>query len=211
MNIKIYRSHTESLIKQNSFQQLLQQLPASLQLRAQRYQSELSSYNYVIGRLLLKQGLESFGLDNDLEKIEFQKNGKPILSGIHFNISHSDHHVICGFTKEGQIGIDLEKINPINFDDFRTIFSEKEWLSIESANDPMRTFYWFWTRKESIIKALGLTLSHLNQIELNVTIDHFIVDKKKWFLRNIDLEAGFMCAICAENEIGELKVLDVEF
>ena len=211
MNIKIYRSHTESLIKQNSLQQLLQSLPAQIRLRALRYQSDLSSYNYVIGRLLLIQGLESFDLNNNLEKIEFQKNGKPILPGVHFNISHSDHQVICGFSKEGQIGVDLEKINPINFDDFSAIFSEKEWLTIHGADDPMRTFYWFWTRKESIIKALGLTLSYLNQIELDVTLNHFIVDKKKWFLRDIDLETGFMCAICCEKEIGEVKVFNVEF
>ena len=199
------------MIKQNSFQQLLQRLPDSLQLRALRYQSELSSYNYVIGRLLLKQGLESFGLDNDLEKIEFQKNGKPVLSGMHFNISHSNHQVICAFSKDGQIGVDLEKIKIIDFEDFSAIFSEKEWITIKAAVDPMRTFYWFWTRKESIIKALGLTLSYLNQIELNVSKDHFFVDRKKWFLHDIELQEGYMSAICSEKEIGEVKVFDVEF
>lgn len=211
MDITIYRTQTESLIKQKSLQQLLQQLPASLQLKALRYQSELSTYNYVIGRLLLKRGLDFFGLNNDLEKIEFQKNGKPVLSGIHFNISHSDHQVICGFSKEGLLGVDLEKINPIDFEDFTSIFSVQEWAAIKGADDPIRTFYWFWTRKESIIKALGRKLSYLHQIELDVSFDHFVVDEKRWFLRDVFVEAGFLGAVCCEEEIGKVGVVEIRF
>jgi phosphopantetheinyl transferase len=79
MDITIYHSQTESLIKQKSLPQLLERLPTSLQLKALRYRSDSSRYNYIIGRLLLKRGLDFFGLDSDLEKIEFQKNGKPVL------------------------------------------------------------------------------------------------------------------------------------
>jgi phosphopantetheinyl transferase len=42
-------------------------------------------------------------------KLSFQQNGKPVFyPEIHFNISHSDHQVICGFLKE-LLGVDLEK------------------------------------------------------------------------------------------------------
>jgi len=211
MDITIYRTQTESLINQKLLQQLLQRLPTSLQLKALRYQSELSTYNFVIGRLLLKRGLDFFGLDNDLEKIEFQKNGKPVLSGIHFNISHSDHQVICGFSKEGLFGVDLEKINPIDFEDFTSMFSVQEWAAIKDANDPIRAFYWFWTRKESIIKALGHKLSYLHQIELDVSSDHFVLDGKRWFLRDIFVEEFFLGAICCEEEIGEVEVVEIWF
>lgn len=211
MDITIYRTQTESLIKQKSLQQLLQQLPSSLKLKALRYRSDSSRYNYILGRLLLKRGLDFYGLDNDLEKIEFQKNGKPALPGIHFNISHSDHQIICGFSKEGPIGVDLEKINPIDFDDFVSMFSAQEWTAIRGADDPIRTFYWFWTRKESIIKALGRTLLYLHQIELDVSSDHFLVDGKRYFLRNVDIEEGFVGAVCTEEKIEALEVVDIWF
>lgn len=211
MDITIYHTQTESLIKQNSLQQLLQQLPASLQSKALRYKSEISAYNYIIGRLLLKRGLEFFGLDNDIEKIEFQKNGKPVLSGIHFNISHSDHQVICGFSKEGRLGIDIEKIIPIDFNDFTSMFSAKEWAAIKSADDPIRTFYWFWTRKESIIKALGLKLSYLHQIELDVSSDQIVVNGKQLFLRDVIIKKGFKCAVCCEAEIGKVEVVEIAY
>ena len=211
LNITIYYTKTESLIKQNLLQQLLQLLPASLQLKALRYQSELSRYNYTTGRLLLKHGLDVFGLDSDLEKIEFQKNGKPYLSEINFNISHSGHQVICGFSKEGLIGVDLEKINPVNFENFTSMFSAKEWVAIKGADDPIRTFYWFWTRKESIIKALGLKLSYLHQIELDVSSDNFKVNGKQMFLRDLIFEEGFLGTVCCEEDIGKIEIVEVWF
>lgn len=198
-------------MKQQVLPQLLQILPASLRLKALRYQSESSRYNYVIGRLLLKRGLDFFGLDTDLEKIEFQENGKPLIAGIHFNISHSDHQIICGFSKEGPLGVDLEKTNPIDFEDFTSMFSPQEWVAIKGAADPIRTFYWFWTRKESIIKALGRKLSYLHQIELDVSLDHFVVAGKPWFLKDVIAESSFLAAVCCEKEIGEAELTDVSF
>jgi 4'-phosphopantetheinyl transferase len=182
-----------------------------MQLKALRYQSEISRYNYLIGRLLLKNGLNFFGLDDDLEKIEFAENGKPVFPGIHFNISHSDHQVICGFSQEGQLGVDLEKIKPIDFEDFRAMFSAKEWSAIHSADDPLRTFYWFWTRKESIIKAMGRTLNYLHQIELDVTSDHFMVDGKRFFLQEIDIAEGFVATVCTEEEIESIELVEIWF
>lgn len=211
MDIKIYRSQTESLIQQKSFQELLQQLPASLQLKALRYKSELSAYNYVVGRLLLKYGLACFGFGSDLEKIEFQENGKPTLPGIHFNISHSDHQVICAFSKEGLLGVDLEKIRPIDFENFTSVFSVQEWAAIKSAANPIRAFYWFWTRKESVIKALGHTLNYLHQIELDVSLDYIVIDNRRWFLRDISVGDAFLGAICCEEEIEMLEIIDVSF
>lgn len=211
MDIKIYCSHTNSLIRRRPLQELLQQLPASLQGKALRYKSELSAYNYVVGRLLLKYGLDDFGLDNDLEEVEFQENGKPVLSGIHFNISHSDHRVICAFSKEGLLGVDLEKVSPIDFENFTPMFSAKEWATIKSAAHPIRVFYWFWTRKESIIKALGLKLSYLHQIELDVSRNYIIIDGKQWMLQDLALGEAFLGALCCEEEIEVLEVVDVAF
>jgi 4'-phosphopantetheinyl transferase len=211
MDISIYRSQTESLIKQKSLQELLQQLPTPLQSRALRYKSELSAYNYVVGRLLLKHGLACFGFDDDLEKIKFQENGKPVLPGIHFNISHSDHQVICAFSKEGVIGVDLEKISPIDFEDFTSMFSAQEWTAIKDSDNPIRTFYWFWTRKESIIKALGHKLSYLHQIELDVSLDYIFIDGRQWFLRDISVGEPFLGATCCEEEIEKLEVVDFQF
>jgi 4'-phosphopantetheinyl transferase len=211
LDVTIYRTRTESLIEQDSLQQLLPQLPSSLQAKANRYKSEISAHHYVIGRLLLKRGLKSYNLDYDLEKIEFKENGKPVLPGIYFNISHSGHQVICAFSKDALLGVDIEKIKAIDFADFGSIFSDKEWDAINGADDPLRSFYWFWTRKESIIKALGRNLSYLHQIELDVTSDYFVADGQRWFLRDLEVGEGYLGALCSEGEIGDIEMIEAGF
>ena len=104
---------------------------------------------------------------------------------------------------------DLGKIYPINFEDFTAIFSEKECISINGADDLMLTFYWFWTRKESIIKALGPTLIYLNRIEWHFR--SLYGRQKEMVLCDIEIEEGFMCTICGEKEIGRLEVVEINF
>jgi len=209
MDLIIYKSYTEPLINEKQFSQLLLDLPPSLQRKARRYQSEMAAYNFVVGRLLLRRGLIHFGVDSDLEKIEIQKNGKPIIGGLHFNISHSSHQVICGFSKGGRLGIDLEKIGPLELENFETMFSKQEWEIIHGAKDSLRSFYWFWTRKESIIKALGRNLDYLHQIELDVTLDHFMADGKKWFLRDLNVGEGYIGAVCTEEEFKQFEMIEI--
>jgi 4'-phosphopantetheinyl transferase len=91
------------------------------------------------------------------------------------------------------------------------MFSAKEWSAIHSADDPLRTFYWYWTRKESIIKAMGRTLNYLHQIELDVTSDHFMVNGKRFFLREIDIAEGFVATVCTEEEIESIELVEIWF
>jgi len=84
-------------------------------------------------------------------------------------------------------------------------FTEKEWTEINSASSPSDKFYWFWTRKESIIKALGVNLSHLHKIEVDAAKDHFIENDKKWFLNDLDFGEGFCGALCSEFPIQEIQ------
>jgi len=211
LKVIIYKAQTKSLVEQELFSQLLQRLPPTLHAKALRYRSKVSAYNYIVGRLLLKHGLETIGYDNDLEKISFQKNDKPSLPAVQFNISHSDHQVICGFASKGQIGVDLEKIKPIDLEDFTSTFSAKEWAAIKTSDDPLRSFYWFWTRKESIIKAMGLNLNYLHRIELDVSKDHFVIEGVSWFLRDVDLGVEFASAVCSQEQIDEIEIVEVKF
>ena len=211
MDLTIFTADTESLIQEKSLDKLMQRLPTSLHHRALRYKSELSAYNYVVGRLLLKHGLAVYNLDTNLDRIEFLANDKPVISGIDFNISHSGHQVISAFSENGSIGVDLEKVKPIDFNDFTTTFTPDEWTAIHNTTNPTYTFYWFWTRKESIIKALGLNLSYLHQIELDVSTDQIVVDKKPWFLKEINLGDDFIGMACSEYEVGNLDITSLTF
>lgn len=211
MDLSIYWTDTSSMLAQNELLQMIETVPAPIRARALRYKSDLSACNYVTGRLLIKHGLEANGHDSDLNKIRFEENGKPTIPGVHFNISHSDHQVICAFANEGRLGVDLEKIKPIDFADFESMFSAREWEVIKGDEEPLAAFYWFWTRKESIIKALGLTLSYVHQIDLDVSKDDIVINGKRWYLKHLDYWEGFVGAVCSEEEIEDVELLHVSF
>lgn len=76
--------------------------------------------------------------------------GKPISKNCYFNISHSKGYVV--FIKDiVPIGIDIEKIRPVEEDLINYISSSEEKKYITSD----LKFYEIWTNKESLTKCLG--------------------------------------------------------
>lgn len=209
--LQLYAANSASFIGKIKLIDLLKKLPKSMHEKAFRFRFDRDAYNYVLGRLLLKKGLKQFGLEQQLEKIVFNKNGKPLLENIFFNISHTAHFVICGLSQTGEIGLDIEKVKPIDLKDFDRWFTKKEWSDIYAAENPMRRFYWYWTRKESIIKALGVNLSYLHKIEIDSRRDSFIEKDKEWFLSDLNLGEEYYAAVCSEKEIGEVRMEHFNF
>ena len=75
---------------------------------------------------------------------------KPISKNCYFNISHSKGYVV--FVKDDvPIGVDIEKIRPVEDDliDYISSSEEKKYVK----ND--KSFYEIWTNKESLTKCLG--------------------------------------------------------
>lgn len=91
--------------------------------------------------------------------------GKPYVSEpgeIHFNNSHSGQWVVCAVSFS-ELGIDTEKIRPVNRDLAKRYFTETEYryISDKKAEEWDSTFMEIWTAKEAYLKCLGkgLTLS----------------------------------------------------
>lgn len=210
MRIKIYKANATLIHTKQKLSELLPFLPTSLYDRAKRYKDERAAYNFVIGRLLLKQGLADYGFSDDLEKLQFRETGKPYFDGIHFNISHSGDQVMCCFSLNREVGFDIEQIQEVSFDDFTTMFTHQEWKVIRGATNPLRKFYWYWTRKESIIKALGLTLGFLHKIELDASLDYFLLNGNKWYLKAVDLENEYVGTVCCTSEINAIEFIDLK-
>ena len=213
--LKIYYADSKLVAEKKDLTLLLQGLPKSMHDKALRYRRDRDAFNFVLGKLMLKKGLEEMGLDNDLEKIQFNKNGKPFLGNVFFNITHSENLVVCAITQDGEIGIDVEKEKEIELSNFENSFTAKEWRKIKEHPFSLKKFYWYWVRKESIIKALGVNLSFLNQIELDAENDFFLFSKnknkeknQKWFLKNLDFGNEYFFAICSESELEEVRMVE---
>lgn len=202
---KIY--HTNSLLIQEkySLRELIEKMPLAIQERALRYKFESDGYQFVIGRLLLKHGLREMGRDDDIAQITYLKNDKPHLDQVSFNISHSGNMVVCLMADQGQIGIDIEQHKRLELSDFEAFFTPKEWSNINKAPSPLQKFFCYWTRKESIIKAMGVNLSYLHQIEIDASKDHFSQNGQSWFLKDLDFGPGYYGALCADAKEEEQR------
>lgn len=105
------------------------------------------------------------------------EQGKPFLSShpdIFFNLAHSGEYVCCSVSTS-PVGVDIEKMAMIDFNDISSFFSIHEQKYIHSRHteqERLDAFYSIWTLKEAFSKTIGLGLS------LPLDAYHFILDVK---------------------------------
>ena len=177
-------------------------LPESIIKKSIRFVRWEDKQAFLIGRLLLKYGLESLRVgNNSLLKIKTNLYGKPFINEqIFFNISHSGKYVVCVFCEE-TVGIDIELIRAIDIDDFKNVLSRKEVLQIYKSNDPIKDFFRIWTVKESIVKAIGKGLS-IPFSNVDIQGDRVIVYKSnQWFVRQLVIDPKYYCSIATQKRI----------
>ena len=110
-------------------------------LYLERYKLEETKKEKAVSLILKKKYIKDYDLN---------EHGKPISEHTYFNISHS--HGVVVFTKNTlPVGIDIEKIRPVNKDliDYISNKEEKEYITSEVR------FYEIWTTKESLTKCVG--------------------------------------------------------
>lgn len=203
---RIYHTNSLYIQEKYSLAELIEKMPATIQKRARRYKFESDAYQFVIGRLLLKHGLMEMGRGNQLAQITYLENDKPHLDDISFNISHSGNLVVCVLAEQGQIGIDIEQHKQLDLSGFETFFTPKEWTHINKAASPLQKFFSYWTRKESIIKALGVNLSYLHQIEIDASKDHFTQNGREWFLQDLNFGQDYYGSLCVDTKGQEHRI-----
>lgn len=191
-------------------EKLLEHLPKSLQSKAMRYLDTESAMSYIIGRLLLKNALVINGFSASLlEDISYSEHGKPYLKGLNFSISHSNGYVILIFGTESSVGIDIEKKRNIDLKLFEYLFTGQEWKSILTANNSTERFYWYWVRKEALLKAAGCTLKALKQLEIYE--HHGIYKGKRYFFDSFDFNTEFNGVLATEiKEKFDLEMMNLE-
>jgi 4'-phosphopantetheinyl transferase len=192
-----------------SFERAASLLPIEMQKRSREYMRWQDSHAYLYGKLLLKEAICQLGYNHSLELMEKTKYGKPYFedSDFGFNISHSGEYIVCVIsTDEKQnLGIDIEEIKPIEFENFENIFSEGEKKEITNYDN----FYTFWTRKEAIIKADGRgMLIPLNTI--NVSSPSVLLDNNKYNLYEVNIDKNYIAYIASctnlENKINKVYI-----
>jgi len=124
------------------------------------FTAERRQQEYLCGRALLRLMLEHWtGRPAKSHRLSKAESGKPIcIDGPAVSITHSGGLVACAIAESGDIGIDLEAVNPRRniAKVARKFYSENEanWLETQAAD----RFFMLWVLKEAYVKAMGRSI-----------------------------------------------------
>lgn len=200
--LKVCQTRSANRLSERKEGEYLQRLPPAIRASIQRYRRWEDRQRVLLGKLLLRRALLSRNPGADyslLEHLERTEGGKPFILGqADFNLSHSGEIVMLAVVDEGTTGIDVEKIRPIEMDDFSRILPEISLLEPFDTPDRLNLFYALWTKKEAVLKAEGSgLLVPLNQVELDG--DRAFFNDRIWTLQAIDCGPEY-CAHVATSE-----------
>ncbi len=142
----------------------LRSLSAAEIARAERFVFPAVAARFVRTRAALRRRLADI-TGGRLEAIEIVEGegGKPMLRGsdLQFNVSHTDSHGLIGVCRQARLGVDLERIRPIEADLIADFFAPEEQAALARLSGPARLagLYRCWCRKEAFLKGLGVGLA----------------------------------------------------
>ncbi|WP_430412132.1 4'-phosphopantetheinyl transferase family protein [Kordia sp.] len=148
-----------------------------------------------------------FDSNNDiLNAIQYNNYKRPMLDGeLDFNISYSKNHIVSAIAKNIKVGIDVENYTPIDFNDFKKIMNADHWKIIHDSEQPIQTFFDFWTIKESISEADDRRI-YANEILENKAR----IDDNTWQLKLLHLFENASLCVAPDKE-SSIKLLEVNF
>ena len=139
-------------------ERLINSLPEWRREVALRYKHLQGRRECAVGYIELLRGLrECFGI-NSSPSFSYNEHGKPFLKeypDLFFSISHCREAVGC-FIADQPCGLDIEYIRKAKPDLVRHTMNQEETEAIFSAESPDIAFTRLWTRKEAVLKLLGM-------------------------------------------------------
>jgi 4'-phosphopantetheinyl transferase len=150
----------------SSVRRFAQILSMDEMMRAERFHFERDRKCFIARRGILRTILGRY-LSVEPRRVQFcyEKNGKPALANtfgnrtIRFNLSHSNGFALFAFTRDREIGVDIEHIRDIAEMEqiAERFFSIREHSVFRALpkSEKKEAFFNCWTRKEAFIKAIG--------------------------------------------------------
>lgn len=192
-------------------------LNAAEKLRYDQYLPQAARL-FLISRVLTKSVLaDKLGISAHQVNIQLQPNGKPFVQGsktIYFNLSHSADVIVLAVTEEGEIGVDVERVNrEFQWKRIDSVLaaSEMEWIQKNEPIDPFsvyQRFFQIWTLKEAYIKCTGQGMSsHLKKLNFHVFSEHIkffdathnAQKTEHYYFQSYIYDCNFIFSICLQQ------------
>ncbi|MBQ3537874.1 MAG: 4'-phosphopantetheinyl transferase superfamily protein [Clostridia bacterium] len=163
----IFRIHTKDISRSRIDAAYFLMSPERRE-RCDRYLREDDKVLCILSDMLLREKLsEKLGIAR--EELEFStgENGKPYLHGnpCFFSVSHAEEYVAVALNEKHSVGIDIEKIRPIDFNMLSYFCTEKDIDFIYQGTERVKgtitdkmlleRAFRVWTYKEAYVKSVG--------------------------------------------------------
>lgn len=185
-------------------------LPKFLVDRMNRYKHPKEKFASLVGYRLLLHCLTKYDIkDNDLSNLCVDNFGRPFsLNEFDFNISHSGDYTVLALSWAGKVGIDIQKIKKIGFDDIKHVVTGNEYDTVIESKKPMDTFYDLWTKKESILKAIGCGLNTTSKqiCYLNCNGTNGI----PYYIHDIFVNTNYKCKVATNISGSEIVIENID-
>lgn len=134
--------------------------------RAKGFLLDLHRERFIAGRAALRLILgDTLAMRPDRIRIRYGPSGKPEVDpgagNVRFNVSHSHGRALIAVAAGVDVGVDIERgpAPPEGEGLPAIVFSDQERRELAEATDWPAAFLRGWTRKEAVLKALGVGLS----------------------------------------------------
>lgn len=179
--------------------------------------SDIDRYRFIddkkfrlVARLLLWKYAQDNNLIWDWGQWKRTSTNKPFMqNGPYFNISHSGKMVLVAISTEQELGVDIEYNSDIDITSISHYLHEDEIAFLKQKGNNQNNFYKVWTRKEALLKAIGIGLlegvNHFN------VLSDVIKYQRTWFLQDLQVAEGYSAAVCYPIKPKNNIIQKVEF
>lgn len=193
-----------------SWRKYLNRLPVTIKKRALKFRHWPDSARFVLGKILLLDGVQQFYPGFTLEKVRKTEYGRPFFEApFDFNITHSDGLIVCAFSEQCRIGIDAEKIRPLDLNSVKSALSNAEWEKVLKSDHPELSFYESWVSKECVAKADGRGL-YIEFNELKVGEERIDHDECQWWISPIKLMEDYVVKLATDFPAPKVYIKEFE-
>jgi 4'-phosphopantetheinyl transferase len=170
ITMQLHLARIPTLLEPRQFLGCLALLDGEEQNRLVRLRFDRDRHRFAVGHAFLRRTLARYvNLAPDQLRFVVNRYGKPCLDGpaaesaLHFNLAHTRDLVVVGVSRDGEIGVDVERLD-LDGDLLELtagLFSPAEIADLRATPPTERRlrFFQYWTVKEAYVKARGRGLS----------------------------------------------------
>ena len=146
----------------------------------------------------------------DKLQLAFSSYGKPMLRSyaLRFSVSHTDELALYAVTREGSVGIDVERVAP----ERASVLVAGAFLSAAATShlrscapeQRAREFFRLWTRREAFLKAAGTGWSAQTSTLENEAAT------AGWWIHELPVGAGHAAVVAVEGAACLVRLLCLE-